>query len=155
MYLFHFHDCIWILCLMILFKNDLLYINKNINVCTGTTCFTIYTCINLLYSNGTILCALKNRNFCTTTKILLRILFSTATRKGHCILPSVYHQSIYNFKEPFAYQLKIAIVYNLLYSNKRMLIWTIAGHRSLSLLEIVWTPSNRIIFALCFYTWLL
>lgn len=80
----------------------------------------------------------------------MHILFSAATRKGHCILPSVYHQSIYNIKEPFAYQLKIAIVYNLLYSNKRMLIWTIAGHRSLSLLEIVWTPSNTIIFALCF-----
>lgn len=81
-----------------------------------------YTRVNLLYSNGTILCALKNRNFCTTTKILLRILFSTATRKGRCLLPSVYHQSIHNIKEPFAYQLKIANVYNLLYSNKRMLI---------------------------------
>lgn len=146
--------CICILCFMILFKNDLLYINTNIHVCTAP-CLTIYMCINLLYSNETILCALKNRIFCTTTKILLHILFSAATRKGHCILPSVYHQSIYNIKEPFAYQLKIAIEYNLLYSNKRMLIWTIAGHRSLSLLEIVWTPSNRIIFALCFYTWLL
>lgn len=56
-------NCILWMCFMILFKNDLLYINKNINVCTGTTCLTIYMCINLLYSNGTILCALKTESF--------------------------------------------------------------------------------------------
>lgn len=50
--------CIYILCFMILFKNDLLYINTNIHVCTAP-CLTIYMCINLLYSNETILCALK------------------------------------------------------------------------------------------------
>lgn len=114
--------CICILCFMILFKNDLLYINKNINVCTAP-CLTIYMCINLLYSNETILCALKKQNLLYNNKntFAYNILYSNKKRPLY-ILPSVYHQSIYNIKEPFAYQLKIAIVYNLLYSNKRMLI---------------------------------